>query len=284
MNANVKKAYYYHAHANSLGGTLVQPVQRQVSTNASASLATAGGFHNARIEQFHVDGLVSAGVAHVRVSGSEHVHHLPGEDRKEKRSWRTLTAATVEGLNILEVLTADRIVAQISIDHPQDGGAATVSLLGSRFENLKVHGTLIEPVMDTHVFGAGRAVTESGVANNSPLQFAELIKLAKTQHLDRPKPHSSHKAATRFSHGDPQEDLDTKGTALCSLVKNVTVQAPAESFGHMLHIPDFGNVFLGELLVSRYSAQLTMLRVEMGCMAEGSISACSALTNGRTMP
>ncbi len=284
MNANVKKAYYYHAHANSLGGTLVQPVQRQVSTTASASLATAGGFHNARIERFHVDGLVSAAVAHVRVSGNEHVHHVPGEDRKERRSWRTLTAATVEGLNILEVLTADRVVAQVSIDHPQDGGPATVSLLGSRFENLKVHGTPVEPEMDTRVFGAGRTASASGTVNNSPLEFTELIDLAKRQHTQREKPHSSHKSAARFSHADPQDDLDTKGTALCSLVKKVTVQAPAESFGHMLHIPDFGNVFLGELLVSRYSAQLTMVRVEMGCMAEGSISACSTLNNGRTMP
>ena len=54
--------------------------------------------------------------------------------------------------------------------------------------------------------------------------------------------------------------------------------------GHILHVPDFGNIFLGEILISRVSAQLTMLRVEMGCMAEGTVSAASAFSNGQTMP
>lgn len=302
MNAHSNKAFYYHAHATSLGGTLRQPVQKVVSTNASVSLASAGGFSSQRIGPFHVDGLVSVKAAHVRVSGSEHgTEYRPeehgdrsgatpetaGQDRRETRSWRTTTTATVEGLNILEVLTADRIVAQVSVDHPRNGKTteAKVTFLGSRFENLRVHGSPVEPELNGKLFGARGGVSTATEFANSPLAFHELIEAAKEQHGKRVARHGSHPLRNRLTQEDPATDLQQKGSALCSLVETVKAAAePTQSYSHLLHIPDFGNVFLGELLVGHFSAQLTMLRVEMGCMADGDMSACSVYTNGRTMP
>ena len=303
MNAHSNKAFYYHAHATSLGGTLRQPVQKVVSTDASVSLASAGGFSSQRIGPFHVDGLVSVKAAHVRVSGSEHgTEYRPeehgdrsgatpaaaGQDRRETRSWRTTTTAIVEGLNILEVVTADRIVAQVSVDHPRHGRTtdAKVTLLGSRFDNLRVHGSLVEPELNRKMFGARGGVSVPAAAvDNSPLAFKELIEAAKEQHGTRKSKHGSHAVHPRLTQEDPATDLEQKGSALCSLVETVKpVAEPVTIYSHMLQIPDFGNVFLGELLVGHFSAQLTMLRVEMGCMADGDLSACSVYTNGRTMP
>ena len=288
MYAHTRKAFYYHAHANALGGSLRQPLERLVSTPASVSLASAGGFSNSRVERFHVDGLISIEAAHVRVSGSEHVNHvrLSESETKEVRSWRTITAATLEGLNVLEVLTADRIVAQVSVDHPQDDGPIQITLLGSRFENLKVHGQLVRPKFDTRLLGVGRAKAPGAAPTPeaSPLPFAELLKITEEQHKERSTLKLPEKVRSRFKVDAHGKDLDEKGSSLCSLVQEVEAEAPVESFSNMLHIPDFGNVFLGELLVSRTSAQLTMLRLEMGCMADGDLSACSAFSNGRTMP
>ncbi len=277
MNAHSRKAFYYHSHANALGGVLRQPLDKIVSTPASVALASAGGYSSARSERFHVEGLISFEAAHVRVSGSEH---------KMAGSWRTVTAATIEGLNILEVLTADRVVAQVSVDHPQDGRPIKVSLLGSRFDNLRVHGSPVKPGLNPKIFGAGRAKTGAAgqETDNSPLSFAELLKLAEEQHKHRNTLKLPKRVQGRLPVEDPNKDLMEKGSALCSLVQEVGADAPVESFSHMLHIPDFGNVFLGELLVSRFSAKLTMLRVEMGCMADGDVSAGCAGSEGRTMP
>ena len=93
----------------------------------------------------------------------------------------------------------------------------------------------------------------------------------------------------RFALRSPQSDLEEKGSALCNLVKGIEAlergnDSSVKRCGHALHIPDFGNIFLGEMLVSRNSAQLTMLRAEMGCMAEGTVSLGSAFSNGQTMP
>jgi hypothetical protein len=52
----------------------------------------------------------------------------------------------------------------------------------------------------------------------------------------------------------------------------------------VLHVPGFGNIFFGELIVALNSYRLTMMRIEMGCLAEGNISAASAFSNGSTFP
>jgi hypothetical protein len=60
--------------------------------------------------------------------------------------------------------------------------------------------------------------------------------------------------------------------------------AEGESFGHVLPVPGFGNVFFGELILGLNSYRLTMIRVEMGCVAEGTVSAASSFSNGRPIP
>jgi hypothetical protein len=56
------------------------------------------------------------------------------------------------------------------------------------------------------------------------------------------------------------------------------------SFGHVVVVPDFGNIFLGELAVDHHAFRLTMVRVEMGCDAEGTVSGGTADSNGTTSP
>jgi hypothetical protein len=81
----------------------------------------------------------------------------------------------------------------------------------------------------------------------------------------------------------------------CSLVENVEIKdisakaadgkpvqipPPAKSFGHVIHIPDFGNVFLAELTVNHNSFHLTMIRLELGCIASGGSGVGTAVVNG----
>jgi hypothetical protein len=82
----------------------------------------------------------------------------------------------------------------------------------------------------------------------------------------------------------------------CSLVENVEIKdisvkgadgqpvqipPPAKSFGHVIHVPDFGTIFLAELTVNHNSFNLTMIRLEMGCLSDGSVSVATANVNGK---
>ena len=220
-----------------------------------------------------MDELISVDAAHVRVSGSEH---------KEHGGFRTTATATVEDLNVLEVVTADRIVAQVSLMHYYDHRPVEVSLLGSRFVNLQVNGSPVSVNRDPRMFGIGR---ETELSTNAPAA-EELLRVAENQFSEGMETQRRliDRFGERFAFKDPQKDLEENGDALCTIVQPVSIDAPAEAYGHVIHLPDFGNIFLGELRLNRFAAELTMLRLEMGCIAEGSLSICSSGPNGRWCP
>jgi hypothetical protein len=63
--------------------------------------------------------------------------------------------SVVEGLNILDVVTADRVVSRMAIYSAEAGdkaGEATFDITGSHFDNLKVAGHKIDVKLATHVF------------------------------------------------------------------------------------------------------------------------------------
>ncbi len=277
MDVSKRSGFYYHADANALGGHLVQPVERVVTTEASSSLAHAGGFGSTRVEQFHVDGVITVDTARSHVSGSEH----------KDRGYRSIATASVEGLNILDIVTADRIVAQLTVMHPYDNAPAEISLLGTQLVNLCINGEPIHPVLDRRVFGAGRqeqSAREAAVSHAPG--FRDLLEVAELQFEERGEQRQVlvDTLGKRFDYGRPSEDLREKGSALCTLVQSATLAEPGAAYGHVLHIPDFGNVFLGELYITPFAVELTMLRAEMGCIAQGTVSAGSARSNGRYMP
>ncbi len=71
MRSNVKKAFYFHADANSLGGFIEKPFQKVIPSQASASLPAVGGHVTTRTEAFNFEEIVSCRSAYTRVSGSQ---------------------------------------------------------------------------------------------------------------------------------------------------------------------------------------------------------------------
>jgi hypothetical protein len=294
MNVSRKRGFYYHADANALGGQLEQPFARSVSTSSSVSLAAAGGSSSSRVERFDLEGLISFESARVSVTGVA---------SKEDAGWRSVATASVEKLNILQVLTADRLVAQLSVTHFEDENRpAEISFNGAQFVNLRLNGELLKLEWDPELMNhqpedqcaspqpqASDVKGQKGSANlqfYSLPHFADLLRAAERQYRDDAIDRDCFvkTLGSRFALNDPRADLEKKGCTLCSLVKDVDVPTPGTSFGHVVHLPDFGNIFLGELRVTPFSAQLTMLRAEMGCIAEGNLTVASAYSNGSTMP
>ncbi len=60
----------------------------------------------------------------------------------------------------------------------------------------------------------------------------------------------------------------------------IVYHPPAHCFGHVIHVPDFGTIFLAELKVNHNSFHLTMIRLELGCIADGSASIATCNVNG----
>src|SRR6202046_313958 len=180
MASNVNKVHYFHAEGSSLGGVIEQPIKQQVPAQASASLPAVGGHVTNRTAAFNFEGIGSCSGAYTRVSGRHLADGSPS----------TLVTSVIEGFNLLEVVTADRIVAQVSIEHPADGGDPVVTFTGSRFEGLKIGGqdaslTLNSSLLDG---GAGTSpITWSLFQKRGRTQAAKLVKSAQSGGAAYPK-------------------------------------------------------------------------------------------------
>jgi hypothetical protein len=274
MDASEERVYHYHADANALGGVLTHPYKTVISAAANSSLANAGGYNSSPTVPYHLDHILHCDKAYTHVTGGE-----------EDGYWGTLTTAVVENVNLLEVVTADKIVGQISTKHPKVGKVASVSFVGSQFVNLRINGQPVEPVLDLHPF----PVPQNG-KSPKPLQVSsyhhkDVRKLAADQ--SRKVTGNSRTpdwVKRRYGWLESVKEIDDRGHLLCSLVTDIRGGDSRNTFGHVIHVPGFGNVFLGEITVDQGSYHLTMVRAEMGCASSGTVSMASPRTNGKPYP
>src|SRR5579863_7754417 len=102
MGTVPQRFHYYHADANSLGGTIHRPFEKVIPAQASVSLPAAGGYASARTGAFDFEGLLSCSGAACRVAGS--VDERTGDAT-------TLVTAVVENLNLLDIISAERVIS-----------------------------------------------------------------------------------------------------------------------------------------------------------------------------
>src|SRR6202046_2793834 len=136
----------YHAEASVLSGHLKQPVNREIYRQAAVGLDDLrGGHFFQRAEHYSLEGLISFKSGYSHVSGNRSL---------KDHGWVTLATSVLEGLNVLDVITADRVVAQVSTEHPLiDGHTPYVTFLGTHFENLRVGGYKVEVELDLGICG-----------------------------------------------------------------------------------------------------------------------------------
>jgi len=288
--ASEERVHHFQAEAGVFNAKLQRPLQQEVKPQAFVKLADEGGYLSERAENYRLEGIVSFQSAYTQVAGNK--------SRKPGHGWTTLATSAIEGLNVLDVVTADRVVAQISTDHPLEGYVPTVTFLGTRFENLRIAGHKIEPELNLDICGPRssddrRYIEDAVFLKRVSEQYAR-INSAKTlpdwareRYHWPPRDFSKDrqlcdKARKDKNEGRPEGE---KPKVECSLVNSTGAQAvPGTSFGHVLEVPDFGKIFLAELTVDCDTFHLTMIRLEMGCVADGTGSGGTTIVNGHTKP
>ena len=278
MQPNAKKVFYYHADANSLGGFIEEPFEEIIPAVSSVSLPEVGGYVTNRTEALNFKEILSCRSAYTRVSGRAIAEDGP---------WSTLVTSVVEGLNILEIVTAERIVSQISVEHPREGSEASLSFAGSSFEGLRIGGQEVCPRLNSRLMGAGSEADN----DSSRLLWSALLQTGRGQGreivqgaTERANRSGWEWALERYGWMDEKREQKKDGCVLCSLVDGVEGTVPGKTIGHFVEIPDFGRIFLGEIMAFPHSIQLTMVRAELGCNVQGKVSASSSHINGTSVP
>jgi len=268
----------YYAQANVLKADISDPIQEEVKPQAYVQLSKSGGYQFRQADPFRLEGIVSYESGYTQVAG---------HPSTKLAGFTTLATSVIEGLNVLDVVTADRVVAQLSTVHPVygSGQVPTVTFLGTRFDNLRIAGHKIDVDRNLDILGPQPVDDESYFDNRGVLDriAQQYDRIATAMHLPE-------WASKEYPRGRPVTNGNR--TLECSLVNGVE-GCPGTSFGHVIDLPHFGKIFLGELKVERtpgdpskgiydsYKFLLTMIRIKMGCIATGSTEAAAAKSNGQ---
>jgi len=259
MSVPVKRVFHYHASAHALSGQFTRPVQHLIEVQAATTLPTIGGHGNARVDDFRFNDFVSFKAGYTHVSGSE-------LREGDKVFHTTLVTATLEGLNFLDVVTADRLVARISSYHVFEEKESHFSFVGTKFENLRIAGYPVEVELNERLFA----------------HLGTFDKVRKELETDQ---EFRKMAEDPFQTGQRQKLDDVNGEILCSLIKKMKTGAPGVTVeGHAFSVHHFGRVYLAETLTSRCKRTLTMLRFELGSPVSGSSAAGEVVGNGEPWP
>jgi hypothetical protein len=243
----VTRTYFFHAHAHAIRPDTNNPPTIELESKASVHLPEEGGFRSQFLEDYRSEG-VSFKSAYVQVAGTR--------SNKAGYGWVSLATSFVTGLNVHDMVTADLVFSQVSTEHPIIGRVPSVTFLGTRFENLRVAGQIVEPVLDLNICGSKPAgdkpyIQDQGFLSRVSEQYDRIGKTPGLPESTRQQYHWDSAAAAQ------------RGKVECSLVTNLAGATQGMSYGNIIEIPGFGKVSLAELEVGR-AFNLMMIGVDLG--------------------
>jgi len=255
----VKRTFHYNACAHAFSGNFTRPIQHDIEVQAPVSLPTIGGHGNTRVENFRVKEFVSFKAGYTHVSGSAHKDG-------DRVFYASLATATLEDLNILDVITADRVVSRVSSFWLNTEDESHFSFSGSRFDNLRIAGYPVKLDLTS------RLIAELPKFTDVEKELASNAKFHKM-------------AQDPFHDGSKINVKKHNGVILCSLATDMHAEAPGVTAkGHVLSVPHFGKVYLAEVLIEPWRRTLTMIRFVLGSPVGGAGTAGQSGSDGVPFP
>jgi hypothetical protein len=285
MSEGFERTHEHEAEATVLKGELYLPLPHEIRPQAFTKLSHDGRYLAQRAKDFRLESAISFASAHTQVAGNREV--------KPGHGWSTLATSVVEDLNILEVITADRVVAQVSLEYPLVGYVPSITFLGTRFENLRIAGHKVDLDLNLDIFG-------EKPENDAPYtKDPGFVNRVCDQH-ERIQKHENPLEAllgryNRLPASFENAQLDGESVE-CSLVNQAEGSYPGRTFGHVIHVPHFGVIYLAAVCLEQSDydpesgtprktrVKLDMIRTELGCVASGKTSGPELIVGGRTKP
>lgn len=281
--------YRFHGSAFGAAGQVTRPFHEVIEVQAPSTLPQIGGHGTGHSVDFRHRHILRFDLAHTQVTGGQYRKEGETED-----TYSTRVSSVVEGLNIADVITADRVVAMlVSTYGPKSNGEPTVKLVGTHFDNLRIAGIPIHvdlaiDIFDYHhthsLLAAAYQSNESAIVDKSAARekggirgFIDRLTLA-----DHPKRNEPHYRRWVSDHLTKDGGLPhSKGITHLSLVRGIQPDpCPLDYCGHMFHVDGFGTIRLAELEIHGTTRNLTMIRITMGSPCGADIEVAGAWDGG----
>jgi hypothetical protein len=233
--------------------------------------------------------------AHTEVGGS----HDPCHNRHT-----TFAFSSLEGVNVADMLTADRVVSRLYIyvpAKPADDSEPSFTITGSLFENLRIAGYEADVQLATSEFHTSHDThTKAGTGDKWLLASPLASKRTEDELKGLEAEYHALKGITALvqrwkawkEKGEQKSDKQSGEkhshcrTYLFSPIKSLTLKGAGPEIvilGNIICIPKFGVIRLADLLVHGHYRSLTMFRVEM-CSATGGSTDGGGTSGGGIRP
>jgi hypothetical protein len=156
-------------------------------------------------------------------------------------AYNTLSTVTVRNLNVANMVHADLIVARVTSRHIPGAPEGEITFTGSMIRNLVVAGREVDVVLDDTPF------TE----NPTYAGFAE-------------------RCGEQIGYHNEKTNVLS-----CSLATRVGDQE-----GFKIDIPEFGTIYVAQVLMKPSYRRISMLRFRLGCPIGGTLEAGGGESNG----
>src|SRR5215467_9044722 len=135
--------FHYHGYGHVFSAQFTRPFHEQIDVLAGAALPPTGGHGSSSSENFRFRQFISFKRGYTHVSGGY---------QSDDKTNNTLVTSVIEGLNMMDVLTADRIVCRLYSKHAEDAPEGNITMHGSKFENLSICGVPANISLDFALF------------------------------------------------------------------------------------------------------------------------------------
>jgi len=269
--------FHYHAHALALQGEITHPFSARLEPQAPSAVSPFGGFGTARADAFNLHEVVSHRGARSRTEAG----HNPKTDQHY-----AVAHAVLEGFNISDVVTVDRISARLVAVHSTRQEEPSISPHGSTIENLRIAGHPIELVPLTGMYHELDTMQKVRDHYKTNAQFRDEFHRDAFVGKESELPSKKHRFFPWRRHKPNGELPEFRGHTIVPLFRIVDPKIPGiEVHGTVIEIHNFGRLHVGELFISRDERRVAMLHVDMGSPQEGNLSlgiVCSG--GGQTDP
>jgi len=255
----IEAGFRFKGQAYGVSGRITSPVAEVIDVQAKAVLPESGGYGTSHVTNFHSNKYIRFDHAHAVVDGA-HMTDADGE------SHGASIRSTIEGLNIMDMITADRIVARLSYRHSAGSGQEpAMHLVGSRYENLRIAGVPVNVRLAVDLFDEHET--------HAKMQKAYIDTKSAVYHHVHHRPKLVHEKIKPHLLKAPTKGLPER----LSLVKELEVESPAfHHSGNLVYVPGFATIRLAEVELHAGSRGVTMLSITFNSPPQGGVDAGGA--------
>ena len=271
------RRHIFRGHACGVSAHIRRPQDQLLPVQGCSSLPVTGGLAESNVGPQSLGKWVSFDAVSTSAHGdyvdaAAGVATTTGKVAFDAAPTHTRVKASVDGLVIL---------GRVRVAHAAVG-LISRSAVGQAQPVIRLEGNILEGV---RIDDASLAIT---LAEDFYCACDTKDKLA-ARHAAGLAPEHAGLLLSAVGGVDEVTDFpEAKGTVKCTIVQAIRWDgAPhptATIHGHVVHVPDFGKIYFGEMFITAESRRLTMVRFQLGSDDGGEVTAAEGETNPSTWP